>query len=190
MCGSPLQRAVIISLGRKSSGPQSSGTPLKVLVPTCYQRRREAHYDAGRPATTNRTFRSASLPLLAAGINRCVGRRGVSHGCGSSGTFVPSCPRCFCTHSPQCTAWVQILSQPRATWHPQVKYLPMPFAFVCTRQWEPALDLAPSTAVRMLWVSTGDNSARRPVPVKAAGVFSFVISEVSSGLLPFTLGVH
>lgn len=33
----------------------------------------------------------------------------------------------------------------------------------------------------MLWVSTGNNSAWRLVHVKAAGIFSFVISQVSSG---------
>lgn len=77
---------------------------------TCYQRRREAAYNAGRSEVSDWRFRRHETwdevgmqvchRLLQGSTDiRCVGRTGVSHGCGSSGTFVPSCPRCFCSHS-------------------------------------------------------------------------------------------
>jgi hypothetical protein len=110
-------------------------------------------------------------------------RRCASHGCGSSGTFVTSCPRCFCTHSHtwsclgsdtvSATCYLASSGYVLTTACCLCLYTPLS---VGTR-----LALAHSTVVRMLRVSTGNNSARRLVHVKTAGIFSFVISRVSSG---------
>lgn len=85
----------------------------------------------------------------------CVGSRGASQDCGFSGTLAPSAQG---THSHtwgcfKCTTRVQILSQSFASLQPQAMYL---LPFVCFYLWEPELDLAHSTVVRMLGVSTGN----------------------------------